>query len=501
MTDRVLSKSRFTAGWRCHKLLWWTVHEPDARELQPDKVLQDLFDQGRQVGDAARGLFPGGVLIDLPHSARTERVARTRDALASGAPAVFEAAFQAGGVFVAVDVLERQADGFQLIEVKSATSQKEEHIPDVAIQVHVAEASGVQIRHAAVMHLNKEFRAPLPSSRLPVVPSSPPASALLARTEVTAAVREVLPEIPAEVARQQEVLDGPLPEVAIGLHCFEPWDCPFRDRCWPTSRDHILHLNGVGPKTVVRYLEQGIEWISDLPADTRLNFTQRRQLASMASDRLVVEPTLARELEPFTGRLGFLDFETVARAIPVWPGMAPWQQAAAQFSYHERQPDGTVAHAEHLAEGPTDARPPLAEAMVRATAAADRVVTYTAFEKTRIRELQRAVPDLARELKALEDKLIDLHPVVKNCVYHPDFRGSFSLKYILTPLVPDLTYDDLVIVDGRLASVEIARLLFVADRIPRHERDRVRHDLLAYCERDTWAMVRLLERLRELARR
>jgi hypothetical protein len=187
------------------------------------------------------------------------------------------------------------------------------------------------------------------------------------------------------------------------------------------------------------------------------------------------------------------------RAVPVWPGMGPWQQAAAQFSYHERQPDGTYTHAEHLAEGPEDARPPLAAAMVRATAAADRVVTYTAFEKTRIRELQKSVPDLAAELAALEARLIDLYPVVKNCVYHPDFKGSFSLKYILTPLVPELTYDDLVIVDGRLASVEIARLLFVADRIPRAERDRVRNDLLAYCERDTWAMVRLLERLRELA--
>ncbi|MGE5667718.1 MAG: DUF2779 domain-containing protein, partial [Betaproteobacteria bacterium] len=96
-------------------------------------------------------------------------------------------------------------------------------------------------------------------------------------------------------------------------------------------------------------------------------------------------------------------------------------------------------------------------------------------------------------------KLLDLFPVIRNCVYHPDFNGSFSLKFILTPLVPDLTYDDLVIVDGRVASVEIARLLFVAGRIPRHEHDRVRQDLLDYCERDTWAMVRLLERLRELA--
>ena len=65
--------------------------------------------------------------------------------------------------------------------------------------------------------------------------------------------------------------------------------------------------------------------------------------------------------------------------------------------------------------------------------------------------------------------------------------------------MPDLTYDDLIIVDGMIASVEIARLLFVADKIPQHEQDRVRQDLLDYCEQDTWAMVRLLDKLRELA--
>ena len=56
-----------------------------------------------------------------------------------------------------------------------------------------------------------------------------------------------------------------------------------------------------------------------------------------------------------------------------------------------------------------------------------------------------------------------------------------------------------MIVDGMVASVEIARLLFVAHKIPIEERDRLRADLLAYCERDTWAMVRLLARLRVLA--
>src|SRR6059036_621937 len=481
-----LSKSRFTSGLQCHKKLWWEVHEPDAIELQPDKVLQDLFDQGRQVGELALTRYPDGVLIDLPHAARAERVAATRELLDAGAPAVFEATFITDDTFVAIDVLEKQRDGYHLTEVKSSSSLKEEHIPDVAIQARVAAACDVRITAAAVLHLNKEFRHPASGD-------------LFVRTDVTAPVVEFLPRVPDEIDRQREMLTGPLPDVPVGLHCFEPYKCPFMGRCWPDTPDHIRHLAGVGPKRTAAYLARGITSVAELPAREKLNFTQQRQLKAMAENRIILEPTLARLLEPFAGRLGFLDFETIARAIPVWPGMAPWQQAAAQFSYHERQEGGTYTHSAFLAKGPEDARPPLVEAMIRATKHADRVVMYTSFEKTRIRELQQAVPDLADELAALEAKLIDLLPVVRNCVYHPAFKGSFSLKVILTPLVPELTYNDLVIVDGRVASVEIARLLFVADKIPRHERDRVRQELLDYCQRDTWAMVKLVERLRELA--
>jgi hypothetical protein len=156
-------------------------------------------------------------------------------------------------------------------------------------------------------------------------------------------------------------------------------------------------------------------------------------------------------------------------------------------------------HEEYLAEGPQDARPILAERMIAATKDADRVVTYSAFEKTRIRALQEAVPDLRAHLVALEWKLLDFLPVIREHVYHPDFHGSFSLKTVLPAMIPGLTYSDLVIVDGLVASVEIARLLFVTGKIPEEERARVRQDLLNYCERDTWAMVKLLERCRTLS--
>ncbi len=64
-------------------------------------------------------------------------------------------------------------------------------------------------------------------------------------------------------------------------------------------------------------------------------------------------------------------------------------------------------------------------------------------------------PDRPVDVRDLESRLIDLHPVIRDYVYHPDFQGSFSLKFVLPAFVPELTYDDLVIVDGMVASVEI----------------------------------------------
>jgi hypothetical protein len=483
-----LSKSRYTAGVQCHKLLWWKVHEPNAVELQPDKVLQDRFDQGAQVGALARDRFPGGVLVDLPYYAADERVTLTRKLIDAGAPAIFEASALADNTFVAVDVLTPQdgGGGFHLTEVKSSSSQKEEHLQDVAVQIHVLERSGIHITGADVMHLNKECRFPDLTN-------------LFERTDVTELVRPLINKVSWEIDKQSEMLDGPLPDIPIGLQCHEPYECPFMERCWPKDPDHIMRLFNIGPKRGCAFLSTGVSRISELPADQKLNVTQKRQIRAMKEQRIIVESSLATALAAFDCKLGFLDFETIARAVPVWPGMVPWEQAPAQFSYHEANGDGTYKHAEYLAEGPKDCRPELAQRMVDATRNAEKVATYSGFEKTRIRGLQKAVPDLKPELEALEHKLIDLLPVVRDNVYHPDFLGSFSLKYVLSPLVPELTYDDLVIVDGLVASVEIARLLFVAGKIPQEEHDRVRQDLLNYCERDTWAMVKVLEKLRELA--
>ncbi len=490
-----LSKSRFVSGWQCPKLLWWTVHEKDAPELQPDVVLQDLFDQGNLVGARARLEWPSGVLIEGDHR-DPERVPRTRAVIERGAAVLFEATFVEDGVYCAVDVLEKNGDGWTLIEVKSSSSVKEYHYPDLAVQTHVARRAGLTVTRIEVMHLNKEHR-------------HPDEGPLFARTDVTAEVEPLVPAVPRRIAEQMEVLRrASVPEHEVGQHCWFRNDCAFMARCWPEDPDHIGHLVGVGPKRTCDYLAAGITHMSALPAGERLNPKQKRQLKSQREGRLIVEPGLREALRPAAEAryLGFLDFETVSRALPPWDGLGPWRNTAAQFSYHERGPDGTMTHAEYLAEGPEDPadppddpREPLARAMLAATARAERIVVYTSFEKTQINALAEHLPHLETELHALRDKLWDLHPVVAEHVYHPDFLGSFSLKYILTPLVPDESYDDLIIVDGKTASVEIARLLFVSGAIPKPEREATRKALLAYCEKDTFATVRLVGRLAELA--
>lgn len=492
-----LSKSRFVAGKQCHRLLWLKVHEPDARELQPDKVLQDRFDQGAHVGALARELFPGGVLIDLPHYAVAERVEATRKAMESGVSSLYEATFVAGGVYAAVDILLHEPDGrWRMIEVKSSKSQKDEHVLDAAIQLYVVERTGVRVSAVEIMHLCEDCR-------------HPDLSNLFARTDVTTAARALLPGIPADIVSQLDMLAGAQPEVEIGLHCSEPYGCPFQDRCWPADPDHISRLYLVGRKTrFVEYTASGIHRISDIPPTTKLSHTAKRQIRALREKRTIVEDGLAEALEPFNCRLGFLDFETIMRAVPVWPGMAPWDQEPAQFSYHEfdytrsavTPEDESRGHVEFLAEGAEDCRPILAEHMLAATRNAERVVSFSPFEKTRIRGLQKSVPELRDELLALEHKLVDLLPVLRDHVYHPEFHGSFSLKVVLPAMVPDVSYEDLVIIDGMVASVEIARLLFVAGKVPEAERDRVRGDLLAYCRRDTWAMVKLLSSLRAMSR-
>jgi predicted RecB family nuclease len=449
------------AGLQCHKQLWWRVYEPKAPELTADPWLQNRFDQSIEVGVLARTYVPG---------------------------ARYETSFATDEANVVVDLLE--GEGPALVEVKATNSLKKEHIPDVAVQVHVLRQAGLAVPRAEVMHLN-------PRCRFPTLDD------LFVREDVTEKVELFLPVVPGEIRAQLATLAGPLPDVPIGEHCTRPHRCPFLKRCWPVLPEHhVSTLYTIQRRKVEEYHAHGIETMHDLPTELELSVIHARQVKAVTTGQMVVEPTLGSAIAEFKPPLAYLDFETVSYAIPRYTGCRPWENMPVQFSVHREGPPGgkkRFTHSAYLADGPDDPRPAIAEQLVWSCAGANRIVAYYAtFERECLRNLAEAAPHLATELLGIGERLIDLLPLVRNHIYHPEFGGSFGLKKVLPALVPGLSYRDLSINEGETASLQLQRLLF-EPQLKGEERAELRRALLAYCERDTWAMVKLLERLRGLA--
>jgi hypothetical protein len=154
-------------------------------------------------------------------------------------------------------------------------------------------------------------------------------------------------------------------------------------------------------------------------------------------------------------------------------------------------PDGTVTHHEFLAEGNTDPRAEFSETLIAQLEGAATVVAYSSYEQARLRALQEALPRYQPALeRVLSAPWVDLLRVLRDHYYHSDFHGSFSIKSVLPALAPGFGYDGLAIQGGELASTSYLESISPDTRPER--RSQLRADLLAYCKRDTEAMLRVV---------
>jgi len=482
-----LSKSRFLAGLQCHRQLWWKVHEPEAPELKVDVKQQFVFDQGHQVGAMARTFIPGGALIDLPFDKKRDRIEATQKALAKGAQVVYEGSFQGDGVYAAIDILEKKKDGFDLIEVKSSTKVKEEHISDAAVQVFAARGAGIAVEKVEIMHLNREC-------------VYPDLGDLFTREDITGSVEAAIPRLLPQIDEQLTMLGGPIPDVKPGDHCSKPYPCPFMKRCWPPKPEFHVSTLYYGTSRVPQLQAAGVESLHEIPSDFPLTAIQARQIRSVKSGRAIIEPSLRAALERIETPTAYLDFETISPAIPMWNGCRPYDRVPVQFSCDVVRDGYVNEHFEWLAEGPADPRPEMARRVIAACRSARSVVAYNSpFERDCLRMLALGAPDYKDELLDIEKKLFDALPLVRENIYHPRFAGSFGLKSVYPAIMEEDAYGGLEIADGELASVRLNTLIFAPESLTAEERARLREHLRVYCALDTQGLARLVERLREMA--
>jgi len=485
-----LSKSRFVSGCQCLKRLYLQVHEQELA-AEPDAAAERIIEQGREVGMLARQLFPGGVEVrneELDKAIRT-----TRELTANReVPAIFEGTFEHGGVLVRADILHRRRDGrWRLIEVKSTTDVKDHHLGDVAIQHRVVRRSGIDLAASCLAHVNREYV--YDGGAIDV-------HRFFKIRNLTRQVESLQPELTVQLRSEFRVLAMPVaPNVPVGEHCNNPFTCEFFDHCNPPiPEDHILRLPRIHASTVAKLVALGVQSIHDIPENYPLTGRLRRACASVQMGQPWYSPEFGEELRKLKYPLYFADFETVNPALPRFSGMRPYDQIPFQWSVHvQRQPGTAPEHFEFLATDRSDPRQAFISALCDVLGDHGSIVVYSQqFESQRLSDLASWLPEFSGRINKIQRRLWDLLPVIRNHVYHPAFGGSYSLKSVLPALVPNMTYEGMKVGDGKAAGLAWESL--VRGELDGWEREKIRKALLDYCGQDTLALVKLLDRLRQV---
>jgi len=473
-----LSKTRLISAWQCPKKLHLEKNHPEFGDLSAQT--ESLFATGHRVGSIAKQIYGGGGGVEVAFNFRS-MLAETQELLESESRfPIFEASFEYQGVLVRIDVLLPGAGGWHIVEVKASTSVKDYHLLDCAIQDWVLRNCGVSVCSIRLAHINNQF----------VYQGDEDFEGLLLEQDVTQRARILEPQVIALLATARSAVSGPQPQINVGSQCYSPYECQFVAHCWPThTRYPITGLGGSKAK-LGELVAEGYHDILDVDETSLHSETQQRILRVTCKGEAEVLPGAGKVLSELPWPRFYLDFETIAPAVPLWPNTRPYQALPVQWSCHIENIDGSVRHDEFLDLSGRAPMRALAEQLLNCLGQHGAVLMYTNYEAQVIDTLAEMYPDLAEHLTQLRGRLFDLHTLVKAHYYHPDMLGSWSLKAVAPCIAPHMNYatlqginDGTAAADGYLEAIDPA-----TDMLRKLELEQ---QLLRYCRFDTEAMVEI----------
>ncbi len=493
---RIISKSSYTQYLKCPKMLWYNMH---GFERQITENTQRTLDNGIEFGILAQSYFGDYVVVE--RDADKSMTDQTREFLENGAANIAEATFVANGGYCQVDILHRNEEGtFDIVEVKSSSQVKSYYLDDVAFQYYVVKDC-VPVRRCLLLHLNADYRRHgALTNDLFVLEDVTEKVLALQKPKVKKTKKKSEPEVDPDkllikeaIESINELLDGDLPDLKIHSGCDEQWECPFMNDCISTlseKEQELISCEDLTWKQRIKCLEEG-----------KMVYPKGKEVLTMPDDEVIFNREGVQEfLDSVHYPLYLLDFESIQTIIPQFDGQRPWQQTPFQYSLHimnspsDEEPD--LIHREFLWTENSDPRRALVEQFILDIPADACVMAYNMmFEKAIIADLAVVFPEYADHLMAIHDHCIDLMvPFKKHDYYKGDMRTSFSIKKVLPSCFPDdpsLDYHNLdEVQNGTMAQEKYLELISMN---PSEQKDRLKENLLKYCELDTLAMFKLLK--------
>ena len=520
----LLTKSRYTAYRQCPKCLWMHIHKPE--EAIEEAIPESRLKAGIEVGNLAKTYFgtyheatkrKANGSIDI-----AEMLKETKRLMADpSVDTICEAAFEANGCYCAVDLLHREKGGWAIYEVKSSTAKDYEsdlededetkkkkekkpdevYIWDVSFQKYVLKKCGIDVTGTFLIQLDKHY----------ILDGDLDIKQLFNIYDMTKLVDAESSNMADSVELAKRELILMLESADLSTGCNKPYVCPFKAYCMkehhvPTPS--IFDLYRLQWRTALKYYQRGVVSFEDILVDeefcskeNKQNEIQRIQIESTLNNVDIIDKTKIREfLEGLKYPIYHLDFETIQPAIPEYQGTKPYQQIPTQYSLHiQPSPFGNCEHFEFLADAhSTNPMREVAEQLCKDIPMDVTVMVYNDnFEKTRLKEMAEAFPDLCEHLLAIRENIVDLLvPFRDGAYYRPAMRGSFSIKKVLPALFPNdpkLDYHNLpgCVHNGGEAMEIFPKMRYMSPE----EEEQTSKDLLQYCELDTWSMVVILQEL------
>ncbi len=490
-----LSKSLYTKGIQCQKALWLKKYNKEVLSLPDDSALA-RFETGNEVGDLACELFPNGVEVAYTRNF-DEMINQTKKLIDDGIKYIYEATFSFNGILVLVDVLEIHEDGsISIYEVKSSSSVKDIYVHDTSIQYYVLSQMDYSIRTANVVHINSSY----------VRADTLELDKLFTIADVSSEVIALQENIPNILKEFETVLEDKInePNIDIGKHCHNPYVCDAKDYCWKVQRQipeySIFNIFNLGSKKQVELYSQGIIKLEDIPNDFAMTANQEQAVKTYNLKETFIDKEKIKEfVDTLTYPIYHLDFETFQQAIPEFKGISPYAQIPFQYSLHIEQEDGTLTHKEYLAADSIDPREDIAKRLYEDIPNDVTVLAYNmSFEKGVIKRLAESFPELSTHLLSINENMKDLMmPFQKKYYVTPSMNGSYSIKYVLPALVPKFAkaYKEL---DGVQNGGQAMNAFANMSKMGKEEKQKMRTSLIEYCKLDTLAMVKILEKLKDI---
>jgi len=482
-----LSKSLLKAGLVCRLRLWNSIYRKD-KASPPSAADRMRMDAGIEIGRLATNLFPGGEHAfegGADYSAASARTAALMED--ESVPAVFEATFSHGNSTVRADILRRTGSaGWDLIEVKSVTDiKKEDLLYDVWFQHHLLSQAGIRLDRLFLCHINKDYTLKAEGLNL---------AEFFALEDITDLVKafddilpQVIPEFESIIANSTTA-----PDIAPGKFCR---GCEFFDYCTADKpKFWIFYLPRISEKKWSQLTDMGIEDIADIPDDFKLTANQKRVRDHTKSRAEYIGSNLSTGLAEVTYPLYFLDFETFSSPVPMYIGTHPYEALAFQWSCHVLHEDGELNHLEYIHGDDHDPREAFLTSLLTCLGESGTIIHYSHYEKTILNKLRDAFPAYSRKIENLFGRLFDLHKIIVDNYYHPEFIGSTGIKRVLPALVPGLSYNALDIQNGDSAALAY-REAISPETAPERSR-QIRRQLLDYCKMDTLAMYEVWRALK-----